>query len=104
MVKSMNDIGHSLGLRTVAEYVESSMLLEALREIGVDVIHKPCRLDELMGQKKRRVLAAFFFAAIELTSSRHAVLWCARPWIFPEFSLSRIMPPAIMETTDGRSD
>ncbi len=53
MVKSMNDIGHSLGLRTVAEYVESPMLLEALREIGVDyaqgyVIHKPCRLDELM--------------------------------------------------------
>jgi EAL domain-containing protein (putative c-di-GMP-specific phosphodiesterase class I) len=53
MVKSMNDIGHSLGLRTVAEYVESPMLLDALREIGVDyaqgyVIHKPCRLDELM--------------------------------------------------------
>ena len=55
MVKSMNDIGHSLGLRTVAEYVESPMLLEALREIGVDyaqgyIIHKPCRLDELMEQ------------------------------------------------------
>jgi diguanylate cyclase (GGDEF)-like protein len=53
MVKSMNDIGHSLGLRTVAEYVESPMILEALREIGVDyaqgyAIHKPCRLDELM--------------------------------------------------------
>ncbi|KVW93144.1 hypothetical protein ABW22_15080 [Thiobacillus denitrificans] len=53
MVKSMNDIGHSLGLRTVAEYVESPMLLDALREIGVDyaqgyAIHKPCRLDQLM--------------------------------------------------------
>jgi EAL domain-containing protein (putative c-di-GMP-specific phosphodiesterase class I) len=53
MVKSMNDIGHSLGLRTVAEYVESPMILEALREIGVDyaqgyAIHRPCRLDELM--------------------------------------------------------
>jgi diguanylate cyclase (GGDEF)-like protein len=51
MVKSMNDIGHSLGLRTVAEYVESPQILEALREIGVDyaqgyAIHKPCRLDE----------------------------------------------------------
>jgi EAL domain-containing protein (putative c-di-GMP-specific phosphodiesterase class I) len=49
----MNDIGHSLGLRTVAEYVESPMLLEALREIGVDyaqgyAVHKPCRLDELV--------------------------------------------------------
>jgi diguanylate cyclase (GGDEF)-like protein len=56
MVKSMNDIGHSLGLRTVAEYVESPMLLEALREIGIDyaqgyAIHKPCRLDELMAEQ-----------------------------------------------------
>jgi diguanylate cyclase (GGDEF)-like protein len=56
MVKSMNDIGHSLGLRTVAEYVESPMLLDALREIGVDyaqgyAIHKPCRLDELMAEQ-----------------------------------------------------
>ena len=52
MVKSMNDIGHSLGLRTVAEYVESPMILDALREIGVDyaqgyAVHKPCLLDEL---------------------------------------------------------
>jgi len=52
MVKSMNDIGHSLGLRTVAEFVESPGILDALREIGVDyaqgyAIHKPCRLDEL---------------------------------------------------------
>ncbi len=53
MVKSMNDIGHSLGLRTVAEYVESPAILDALREIGVDyaqgyAIHKPCRIDEIL--------------------------------------------------------
>jgi len=53
MVKSMNDIGHSLGLRTVAEYVESPMILHALREIGVDyaqgyAVHKPCRIDEML--------------------------------------------------------
>lgn len=53
MVKSMNDIGHSLGLRTVAEYVESPAILQALRGLGVDyaqgyAIHKPCRLDELI--------------------------------------------------------
>jgi diguanylate cyclase (GGDEF)-like protein len=53
MVKSMNDIGHSLGLITVAEYVESPLILDALREIGVDyaqgyAIHKPCRIDELL--------------------------------------------------------
>jgi diguanylate cyclase (GGDEF)-like protein len=53
MVKSMNDIGHSLGLITVAEYVESPLILDALREIGVDyaqgyAIHKPCRIDDLL--------------------------------------------------------
>ena len=53
MVKSMNDIGHSLGLRTVAEYVESPEILEALREIGVDyaqgyAVHKPCSIDEIV--------------------------------------------------------
>jgi EAL domain-containing protein (putative c-di-GMP-specific phosphodiesterase class I) len=37
----------------VAEYVESPLILEALREIGVDyaqgyAIHKPCRIDELL--------------------------------------------------------
>jgi EAL domain-containing protein (putative c-di-GMP-specific phosphodiesterase class I) len=57
MVKSMNDIGHSLGLITVAEYVESPLILEALREIGVDyaqgyAIHKPCRIDELLSARE----------------------------------------------------
>lgn len=52
MVKSMNDIAHSLGLTTVAEYVESPELIEALRAIGVDylqgyAVHRPCRIDEL---------------------------------------------------------
>jgi diguanylate cyclase (GGDEF)-like protein len=55
MVKSMNDIGHSLGLITVAEYVESPMILEALREIGVDyaqgyAIHKPYRIERLLSE------------------------------------------------------
>ena len=53
MVKSMNDIGHSLGLLTVAEYVESPMILQALRDIGVDfaqgyAVHKPCRIEALL--------------------------------------------------------
>lgn len=52
MVKSMNDIAHSLGLKTIAEYVESPMILQALRQIGVDyaqgyAVHKPCAIDEL---------------------------------------------------------
>ena len=49
----MNDIAHSLGMRTVAEYVESPAILDKLREIGVDyaqgyAIHKPCRIDQLL--------------------------------------------------------
>lgn len=36
MVKSMTEIGHSLGMRVVAEYVESDLILEKLLEIGVD--------------------------------------------------------------------
>jgi EAL domain-containing protein (putative c-di-GMP-specific phosphodiesterase class I) len=52
MVKSMHDVARSLGIRTVAEYVESDAILEALREIGIDyaqgyAIHKPCRIDEI---------------------------------------------------------
>ncbi|MFN3751657.1 MAG: DUF1631 family protein [Thiobacillus sp.] len=52
MVKSMNDIAHSLGMTTVAEYVESPELVEALTAMGVDyvqgfAVHKPCRMDEL---------------------------------------------------------
>lgn len=53
IVKSMNDIAHSLGMHTVAEYVESPAILAKLREIGVDyaqgyAIHKPCRIDQLL--------------------------------------------------------
>ncbi len=53
IVKSMNDIAHSLGMHTVAEYVESPAILAKLREIGVDyaqgyAIHKPCRLDQFL--------------------------------------------------------
>ncbi len=36
MVKTINEIGHILGLKTVAEYVENTSVLERLREIGID--------------------------------------------------------------------
>jgi diguanylate cyclase (GGDEF)-like protein len=53
IVKSMNDIAHSLGMRTVAEYVESPAILAKLRDIGVDyaqgyAVHKPCRIEQLL--------------------------------------------------------
>lgn len=36
MVKSINEIGHVMGLKTIAEFVESKEILEKLAEIGVD--------------------------------------------------------------------
>jgi len=36
MVKAINEISQSLGMQTVAKYVESPELLKAVREIGVD--------------------------------------------------------------------
>jgi len=36
MVESINQVGHVMGLETIAEFVESDDIIEALREIGVD--------------------------------------------------------------------
>ncbi len=36
MVKSINEVGQMMGLKTIAEYVENDNILEAIREIGVD--------------------------------------------------------------------
>ena len=36
MVRAINDIGHLLGKRTVAEFVESAATMELLRTLGVD--------------------------------------------------------------------
>jgi EAL domain-containing protein (putative c-di-GMP-specific phosphodiesterase class I) len=36
MVKSINDMAHALGKRTIAEFVESKAILDILRGIGVD--------------------------------------------------------------------
>jgi diguanylate cyclase (GGDEF)-like protein len=52
MVKSINEIGHFMGKKTVAEYVENERVLDMLREIGVDYaqgfgIEEPRLLSEL---------------------------------------------------------
>ncbi len=52
MVRSINEIGHVLGKRTIAEFVEDDTTLELLREIGVDYaqgygIARPAPLAEL---------------------------------------------------------
>ena len=36
VVKSINEIGHFMGKKTIAEYVEDDEVLEILRDIGVD--------------------------------------------------------------------
>ncbi|HEX4585515.1 MAG TPA: EAL domain-containing protein [Burkholderiaceae bacterium] len=36
IVKATNEIGHALGIKTIAEYVEDAETLQALRELGVD--------------------------------------------------------------------
>lgn len=38
MVKSINDIGHMMGLKTIAEYVEDDAICEELVNIGVDYL------------------------------------------------------------------
>lgn len=53
MVKSMHEVGHSLGLKTIAEYVESAAILDKLKEIGIDyaqgyAIEKPMPLHQLI--------------------------------------------------------
>jgi diguanylate cyclase (GGDEF)-like protein/PAS domain S-box-containing protein len=53
MVKSINEIGHMMGKKTIAEFVENDPILEKLREIGVDYaqgygISRPCPLNGLV--------------------------------------------------------
>lgn len=52
MVKSMNNIAHTMGLKTIAEFVENQEILDLLGEIGVDYaqgyhLGKPTPMAEL---------------------------------------------------------
>jgi diguanylate cyclase (GGDEF)-like protein len=52
VVRSINEIGHYMGKKTIAEYVENDDVLQLLREIGVDYaqgyeIAKPMLLEDL---------------------------------------------------------
>jgi diguanylate cyclase (GGDEF)-like protein/PAS domain S-box-containing protein len=54
MVKSINEIGHVMGKKTIAEFVENASILERLEEIGVDYaqgygIGRPRPLEALLG-------------------------------------------------------
>ncbi|MEM9743179.1 MAG: DUF1631 family protein [Pseudomonadota bacterium] len=52
VVRSINEIGHYMGKKTIAEYVESSDVLDELRRIGVDFVQgwqidRPVELERL---------------------------------------------------------
>ena len=54
MVKSINEIGHVMGMKTIAEFVENDEIKGMLREIGVDyaqgnAIGKPQPITEIPG-------------------------------------------------------
>ena len=53
MVKSINEIGHVMGKKTVAEFVDSEAVLSSLAVIGVDyaqgyAVGKPRPIDEIV--------------------------------------------------------
>jgi Amt family ammonium transporter len=54
MVQSINTIGHQMGLKTVAEFVESASILQTLKDIGLDFVQgyhidRPRPLEQLEG-------------------------------------------------------
>lgn len=56
MVRAIHDIGHTMNMTTVAEYVESESVAALLTEIGVDLfqgywIHRPCPLDDILSME-----------------------------------------------------
>jgi diguanylate cyclase (GGDEF)-like protein/PAS domain S-box-containing protein len=56
MVESIIHIGHSMGLKTIAEYVENEYILELLRNLDIDYVQgygiaKPVSLDDIKIEK-----------------------------------------------------
>lgn len=57
LVRTICDLGRTLGKRTIAEWAETDAVLSRLNAVGVDyiqgfAIHRPCRLEELMGERR----------------------------------------------------
>ncbi len=62
LVESINQIGHVLGVETIAEYVTDAATLDILRHIGVDYVQgdalgRPAPLEELLRQVRQEALA-----------------------------------------------
>ena len=53
MVKSINEIAHLMGKKTIGEFVENPEIFAKLNEIGIDYgqgyhLHKPCSVQSLI--------------------------------------------------------
>jgi predicted signal transduction protein with EAL and GGDEF domain len=62
MVKAINEVGHTMGMETIAEYVENKGIREMLRELGVDYaqgygIHQPQPFEEILGLSSHNQIA-----------------------------------------------
>jgi len=58
MVQAINEIGHVMGIRTIAEFVENREVFSLLKELKVDyaqgyAIHKPCPIEEIFDGKAK---------------------------------------------------
>jgi EAL domain-containing protein (putative c-di-GMP-specific phosphodiesterase class I) len=63
MVKSINDIGHVMGMATIAEFVENDDILRALAELQVDYVQgygvgRPMPIDEILAENRVALPAA----------------------------------------------
>ena len=58
MVQSINQVGHTMNLKIIAEYVENDKIVEILREMGVDYgqgyeIAKPQPIEDVIINHKK---------------------------------------------------
>ena len=62
MVRSMNNVGEALGIKTIAEFVESADIMQALSDISVDYaqgyhIGKPAPMENLLNNNDVKIAA-----------------------------------------------
>ncbi|MBV1875548.1 MAG: EAL domain-containing protein, partial [Cycloclasticus sp.] len=63
MVKSINEISHIMGKKTVGEFVENAATLEKMKEIGIDYaqgfyLDTPKPLRTLLNDQQQKLLSA----------------------------------------------
>ena len=63
MVKSINEVGQVMGIKTIAEFAASEAIIDSLRDVGVDhaqgyAVARPVPLSSLTIEPARPVLTA----------------------------------------------